>query len=389
MKIVHICLAASYIEGFGYQENILPQFHVQMGHEVTVLTSDYTFNSKYEKVVRENKDYINQYGMHILTLPRSTRYGIYSKFNDFDGVYDQLVKIEPDVIFVHGGQFVALKDVLCYCKRNKSVKLFIDQHGDYYNMSINTWQSKLIHCLIYGHWMRKAVKICRKFWGVTPWRCQYLQEVYGIPKKNIGLLIMGGDDRQIHFDSRAQIRANIRSKLDLRDDDFVIITGGKIDSTKNIHLLMQAVIELNQNNLKLVVFGQPNDAMEMTIQSLAKNSCIRYIGWLDSQDVYDYFMAADLVAFPGTHSVLWEQACAAKVPCLFKRWEGMQHVDVGGNCDFIDDVNVEELKKKIQELVFTDKYKNMKTIALSDATNVFLYSEIAKKSIECASEQIS
>ena len=58
MKIVHICLAASYVEGFGYQENILTQLHAQMGHSVTVLTTDRTFNSKYERTIREKFDYV-------------------------------------------------------------------------------------------------------------------------------------------------------------------------------------------------------------------------------------------------------------------------------------------------------------------------------------------
>ena len=130
MQITHICLAASYVEGFGYQENILPQFHAAMGYEVTILTSDYIFNSKYEKKDRDKKDYINEYGIHVVTLPRSTRYGYYSRFGDFEGIPEMLSELCPDIIFVHGGQFVALKDVINYCKKHKDVKLFIDQHGD-------------------------------------------------------------------------------------------------------------------------------------------------------------------------------------------------------------------------------------------------------------------
>jgi hypothetical protein len=40
MKIVHICLACFYVEGMGYQENLLPKYHVKQGHQVTVLTND-------------------------------------------------------------------------------------------------------------------------------------------------------------------------------------------------------------------------------------------------------------------------------------------------------------------------------------------------------------
>lgn len=381
MKIVHVCLAASYVEGFGYQENILSQFHAEMGNDVFVITSNRMFNKKYERVFREVGEYTNEYGIKVRILPNSKRYGYYSRFNDFDGVYDALEERNPDIIFVHGGQFVALMDIIKYCKKHKEVKLYIDQHGDYYNMKFNTWKEKIVQRYIYGHWMRKAIPYVSKYWGVTPWRCQYLNEVYRIPKSKIDLLVMGGDDRYIHLEKKKEIRAEIRSKLCLKEEDFVVITGGKIDATKNIHKLMQAVIDMNKENLKLIVFGQPNDKMAEQIEKLSKDSHIRNIGWLDATAVYDYFLASDLVVFPGTHSVLWEQACACKIPCLVKRWEGMQHVNVGGNCDFIDDDSVEGIKNKVEELLDSEKYLKMKQVALSPATDVFLYSEVAKKSI--------
>ena len=381
MKIVHICLAAFYVEGLGYQENVLPQRHAELGNEVTVLTSDFVFNSKQEGGKREQLDYVNDFGIHVKVLQRSTRYGYYSRFRDFDGVYAALESEKPDIVFVHGGQFVALKDVIKYCKKRREVKLFIDQHGDYYNMKIDTWKSKLVQRRIYGHWMRKAVPFTKKFWGVTPWRCQYLHEVYKIPEDKIGLLVMGGDDRYIHFDEVPKLRTDIRKQISLKDDDFVAITGGKIDSTKNIHLLMQAIAELDMDNLKLIVFGMPNDEMKAQIDKLSEDKHIINIGWLDSTKVYDYFLASDLAVFPGTHSVLWEQACACGIPGVFKDWEGMHHVDTGGNCKFLHKDSTEEIKEVLSEIIGDkEKYYGMKQAAEKSKKD-FFYSEIAKRAI--------
>lgn len=380
MKIVHICLASFYVEGLGYQENILPQRHAELGNEVTVLTSDYVFNSKQEEGKREQSDYVNDFGIHVKVLPRSTRYGYYSRFRDFDGVYDAIESIDPDIIFVHGGQFVALKDVIKYCKKHRDVKLFIDQHGDYYNMKIDTVKAKFVHLYIYGHWMRKAVPFTQKFWGVTPWRCQYLREVYKIPENKIGLLVMGGDDDKIRFEDMPRLRKDIREELSLTDKDFVVVTGGKIDSTKNIHLLMQAVSEL-EGKAKLIVFGQPNNEMENIINELSKDGNIRFLGWIPSDKVYDYFLASDLAVFPGTHSVLWEQACACGIPCVFKDWEGMHHIDVGGNCEFLHKDSTEEIKEVLSEIIGDkEKYYGMKQAAEKSKKD-FFYSEIAKCAI--------
>ena len=81
---------------------------------------------------------------------------------------------------------------------------------------------------------------------------------------------------------------------------------------------------------------------------------------------------------------MWEQACASKVPCLFRGWQGIEHLNNGGNAGFLSSVTCDSLKAEIEALRFTPKYREMQKQALSDATDVFLYSNIAKKSVECA-----
>ena len=146
---------------------------------------------------------------------------------------------------------------------------------------------------------------------------------------------------------------------------------------------MQAVSELDCEKLKLIVFGQPSADMEDEINRLAKNDKIRFIGWIDSDKAYDYFLSSDLAIFPGTHSVLWEQACACGIPGVFNDWEGMHHVDVGGNSMFIDGNSVDEIKNAIQTLMSDkEKYAHMKNVAETKAVKEFSYREIAKRAIE-------
>ena len=38
-KIVHLCLSSFYIDGYSYQENMLPKYHVKLGYDVTVIAS--------------------------------------------------------------------------------------------------------------------------------------------------------------------------------------------------------------------------------------------------------------------------------------------------------------------------------------------------------------
>lgn len=382
MKIIHICLANFYIEGMGYQENILPKIHSQMGNDVLVITSDYSFDKYGKKIKKTEKEYTNKHNVRVVVLERDISHGIFSKFGLFQNLYNTLEKEMPDIIFVHGGQFLSLKDIIRYAQKH-TVRLYLDQHADYYNTPINNVKSFIVHKTIYKYWIKRFSKLSQKIYGVTPWRCTYLQEVYRVNPQKIKLLVMGGDDENIHFEQMPQLRNDIRQQINISKKDFVVVTGGKIDKTKNIHLLMQAVSEINNENIKLIVFGQPNDEMQKIIDTYAENPNIRYLGWIHSEKIYDYFLASDLAVFPGTHSVLWEQACACGIPCVFKNWEGMHHVDVGGNCVFLHKDSIDEIKNVILDLYNDkDKYNEMKKVAVEKGIKTFSYRDIARRAIE-------
>ena len=226
-------------------------------------------------------------------------------------------------------------------------------------------------------------KVYSKVFGVTPCRVSYQERIFGIRPSKSGVLVMGGDDDKIHFGRKTEISEDIRKRYTIAEDDFLIITGGKIDEAKNIHLLMQAVNELDNAKVKLLVFGQANESFSATIGELAAGKNIRYIGWIDAEQVYDYFLAANLAVFPGTHSVLWEQACACGIPAVFKKWEGMDHVDVGGNCLFLYQNSSDEIKQVIDKIYRHKKlYQDMQAVSISKGRKTFSYRDIAKRAIE-------
>lgn len=378
MKIVHICLGNFYVEGMGYQENIIPKMHVKDGHDVYVLTSDFAFNGRGETIKKEVHEYTNEFGVKVKVLNRCK--GFLGRYGKYEGLFYELQSFKPNIVFVHCGNFIGLNDVIKYCKKT-GCKMFIDQHSDYYNCPIDTIKKKIGFQYIFGHFMRKAVPYTTKFWGVTPWRCEFLRDVFKIPQEKIDLLIMGGDDDKIDFEKAPEKRKEIRKQLNIAENDFVVTTGGKIDRTKNIHLLMQAVAEL-EGKVKLIVFGSPNAEMQDEITELSRNENIRFLDWIPSDKVYDYFFASDLCVFPGTHSVLWEQACACGIPCVFKDWHGMHHIDIGGNCKFLTEDGKEEIKKIVLEIADDKKlYSAMREIAMGEKRRQFFYTAIAKKAI--------
>jgi 1,2-diacylglycerol 3-alpha-glucosyltransferase len=384
MKILHVCLSNFYIDNYGYQENILPKMHKLQGHEVAILASTETFieNSKLGYV--EPSSYITEYGVPITRIPYSKKlpHGVAKKIRIYNGVKKTLYSFKPDILFIHGGQFVSIMEIVNYVKKHPHVKIYIDNHADYINSGTNWVSRKLLHGIIYKWAMNIVEPYTSKFYGVLPVRVDFLKEVYNTPSNKTELLVLGIDDSNIDFANKCNIRNEIRQSLQISDNDFVIITGGKIDRRKNIHLLLQAVSEIDIKNIKLITFGTPNEEMRHEFEKLSSNDNIINLGWITPEQANNYFFAADIACFPGTHSVLWEQAVGLGLPAIFKRWEGIDHIDLDGNCIMLDDVNVETVKKSILGIYNNKRLFVSMQESAKEGIKIFSYYDIAKRAIE-------
>lgn len=386
MRIVHIAISCFYIEGWGYQENLLPKYHKIAGHDVYMISSRFDKDEHNKPCTRPAGEYTNNDGIKVTILDYATP-SLFQKLlrlQPVDGLYSKLEQINPDIIFVHGGGSVASLDVVEYIRNHKNVRLFADQHADYYNSPVDSLKRKLIAKCITGYFVRSLAKYTETYWGVTPWRVDYLHNVYGLSEKKLDLLVMGADDEFIRIDKRKDIKVNLCKGNNIPIDSFLIVSGGKIDKTKNIHTLMKAVSGMHGcKNIELVIYGSIGEDVKCEVETILQyNSNIHYIGWLNNKQIIDWMLAADLVVFPGTHSVLWESCVACGTPMIVNDWLGMHHVDIGGNCKFVDGSNEKELANVISDIIETpNEYANMVMAANTDRRNDFLYSHIAKRSI--------
>ena len=383
MKIIHVAPNAPYEEGWSYQENLLPKYQAKLGHQVTLVVSTECHRDSGHC---SSEDYQSPDGFRVVRKPITlSPIPFLRRTLRYLKIYDLLLEEKPDVIFHHGLISPTIRQAVRYKERvNPDCVIIQDNHMDY-NIGFTT-----DHCkgrflkFLYSRLYRSVDHAIDKVYGVTPWRQQYAQKIFGVPAHKTDVLIMGADDDHLDFAHRDTLRSELRSKYGVTDEEFLIVTGGKIDKKKKIHLLMDAVKDLN--NVKLLVCGAPTD--DFTDEFAAHlNPNVIDAGWISSEQFYGYFFAADLVFFPGQHSVLWEQACASKVPCVFGKWEGMDHVDNGGNARFLDCQEPEQLRNLIKQLQFTPDYQEMLTAAQSDKTDIYLYSRIAEKSLECVTQK--
>lgn len=382
MKIVHLCLGCFFPDNYSYQENMLPKFHKQLGYDVEVIASLVTFDKDgKETFLEKGSVYQNEYDIKVTRLGYKKPEKVYRELKRYIGTYEALKKANPDILFIHGCQFMDMDVVVKYVKERPNTRVYVDNHADFSN-SGTYWISKnLLHKGLWRHTAHIIEPYTTKFYGVLPARVDWLVNMYKLPKDKCELLVMGADDDKIEEASNPEIRKNIRRKYGISDEDFVIMTGGKIDPWKTqTLLLMEAVAKINNPKVKLIVFGSVTPDLKEQVAARCIEDKVMYIGWIQSSESYKYFSAADLVVFPGRHSVFWEQVAGMGIPMVCKYWEGTTHVDAGGNVKLLKNDSVEEIYDVLMNIL-DGEYKHMKEIADGAAKKKFSYKEIAVRAI--------
>lgn len=382
-KIVHICLNSLFTDGWSYQDQLLSKYHKKMGLDVTVLTSHWVNDDKGNIVWDDRDEYINGDGVKVVRLKMKGKDDYSRKLVYFQSFYETLEKEHPNILFIHGVNFKDVSFVVRYLDKNPGVIVYVDNHADFSNSATNWVSKNILHKIVWKHYSKLLEPYVKKFYGVTPSRVEFFKDMYGTPAGRTELLVMGVDDEDVPKALSQENRAEIRHKYGIADDDILVITGGKIDLAKKQTItLMEAINQLDNPKVKLIVFGSVVDELKDALNARISERC-KYIGWIDSSETLNYYGAADLVVFPGRHSVFWEQVVGIGKPMICKYWDGTTHVDLGGNVKFLYHDTKEELLEVIgQVLGDNEEYNKMKEVAVTKGMQTFSYSEIAKRSIE-------
>ena len=381
MKIVHICLCGAMTDGLNYQENIITKYHKKLGHDVTIIASQWIWGTDGEKHLSNRSRYINEDGVKMIRLPIK-RGTVDNRLKVYPHLYEAVEEEKPDILFIHDCQFLDVKKLALYAKKHPDLTVYVDNHVDYSN-GAHGWLSKnLLHKGLWRFCVKKIEPYVTKFYGVLPARVDFLKEMYGLPENKCELLVMGADDEFV--EKAVPTRDSIRNKYGIMSDDFLVVTGGKINRFRTETLeLMSAVAGSKYGKIKMLIFGSIDDSLKPRFESLSENNRIQFVGWQNVQSTYCLMNAADLIVFPGLHSVMWEQAVALGIPCIFRDIEGFHQVDLGGNAVFLKEVTEDSLREITEDLYLSpDRYKKMKDIASKKGMQYFSYKDISKRSIE-------
>lgn len=342
MRIVHVCINNPFVEGMGYQENMISNYQVQDGNEVFVISINLIYNDKYWKHVPTG---ITKYeGVNVIRLSHHRlTWGLIFPH----GLYKSLKNIQPHVIMHHNVNCTSL--VICewYCMFNKNCKLIADNHADYINCNQNKKIQWGLYKILIGGSQKILGRYTKFYYGVSYMRCDFLKDMFKLPSKKIKFLPIGTD---VTFANTIADKHVLKEKYNVSKSASIIVSGGKMGKQKGTDVLILAIEEMRKQggNYELYLFGKFED--KETQELIQSKEFVHFTGWCNRQKTLELLKLSDIAIWAIHHTTLAEDAVSVETPLILRKTRTTEHL-IDGNGIFIQKGTKEEIMEAISTMM--------------------------------------
>jgi phosphatidylinositol alpha-1,6-mannosyltransferase len=150
-----------------------------------------------------------------------------------------------------------------------------------------------------------------------------------------------------------------RSKLDIAEDSFLIITVSRLHQRKGHDLVIEAIKDLEDVHYLIVGTGEMENELREKAKSLGVSDRVTFAGFVDAKDLPDFYATADVFAMPSKHMekkggtegfpLVFLEANAAGKPVIGSNAGGSPDAIKDGETGFIADTSY-DIKRKITKL---------------------------------------
>lgn len=317
MRILHLCLAAFYIDNYSYQENHLTRIHKEDGNEVLVIASTETYVDNINLGYVEPSEYVGEDGVRVKRIPYAYMFTHYlaTKIRKYVGLTKAIEDFKPDVIFSHDLCFYSVLEVINYLKKNPHVRFFADTHTAAYNSGLNWVSKNILHKIIYKHLIHKALSYVEKYFYIGENEKMFSKEIYKVPEELLEFYPLGGIiPDQEEYDRK---RAAVRKALGIKEDELLFMHSGKMTKQKKTVELLSAFSKADKLKAKMVIVGSVSDEIKNEFEAVvSEDPRIIYLGWKKSSELAEYLYGCDLYCQPGSVSVTLQNAVCTFVPVM-------------------------------------------------------------------------
>lgn len=354
-----ILLVSDYFQPkIGYTKVQVSKHLSEMGHTVKVLTSDryfpfHNYEATTKKILGERIRIIGTHKENGFLVERKP-----ILLEAFTRVFIPDLKasiraFNPDQVIV-----VGISTFTCFqvaqLKSELGFKLIIaDSHlPSEFNSGNNIFKNIFydIFKLLFTPTISKAAD---KVIAIQDKTVDIIKNVYGITKPIF--VVPNGTDTKI-FRFSKKYNETIRKELNIPQKSNVLIYTGKIIQQKGVDLLFTSFSRLikKYKNIHLILVGSgPEDYISTCKQKVSKKELnnIHFIGFLDQNELFKYYSAADIAVWPLQESLAMNDAAACKLPFIANNTMGDKTRISNDNALLYKKNNIKDLTKQIELLL--------------------------------------
>jgi glycosyltransferase involved in cell wall biosynthesis len=216
---------------------------------------------------------------------------------------------------------------------------------------------------------------------------EYYPQIKGdLQGSNVVVVPNGVDLKTFSPHQRCLHRDDIRKRLGLSKDDFVVLFSGGDWRRKGLDLLFDAIRLLKDPKIKLLVVGQDRSDCDLKQRpsELGIEARVRFAGFC--RDVEKYYSAGDLFVFPTSYeafSLASIEAAASGLPVLISDVSGAHELVGNRECGEIITRHPVAIAEKVAEYFNSPHKLELASIAARrKVEKEFSWADIARKMIE-------
>lgn len=307
MKILQVI--SYFAPKFGGDVNVCYNISKELarrGHDITILTTDYGFDSAFARDVEAH-------GVSVVPLPTRFNIGLFLYTPSIDAWLEDNIELF-DIIHMHNYRSFQNNRILRSAQKN-DIPYIIQPHGSLIPFSQKVFLKKLYDSI----WSRTLLNNSARVIVLNATEAQQCQSI-GIPEESIEMIPNGIDVTE--FDTLPE-SGEFRKRYDIPSNTRVVLYTGRLHRSKGLGLLIDAFhLLINRGlNIHLVIVG-PDDgylkAILEKITDLGIQDSVRLIGFISQREKNQAFVDADVFVTPAFSGfpVTFLEACASGTPIV-------------------------------------------------------------------------
>ncbi len=195
--------------------------------------------------------------------------------------------------------------------------------------------------------------VCRKIVAISEMVKKDIQNHYQVPDDKIEVVYNGVSLTRFHPENKKRYRSSVREKLNIPENEVVILFVGSGFERKGLKFLLQALGFLSSDNWRLLLMGKGNWSRYLPFASSENQKKIHCQEPVD--DLEKYYAAADIFVLPSIYEPFGNanlEALASGLPVVTSRNSGAAEIlDHGENGMVVNNPSdPKEIAEKINSL---------------------------------------